>query len=391
MAEPAPHHAPAQEFSGAARLLSLDGLRGLAALSVVFGHVVLVWPVFWQAYQVGNWAHSDAPSLVKLFTYTPLHMLRASKEAVTIFFVLSGLVLALPILERKRSTYLSYVIRRISRLVPVFVLAMLVAFAMATWSAGRPQPAGSEWLTGFWSHRPGIADLLLTLGFIAPASTVDPPTWTLIHEMRISLVFPLLALAVIRRPLASFILSLLVTTALDIAQSHHVLSLNAWGAVPVTVQIVTYFVIGICIAKYRAALNARVATLGQGAGWSILLAAIVALFGSWILQIPPISFFSVGCVGAAVVVTMAAFWPPLVGFLQTSPCQYLGKISYSLYLTHLPILLFSVYLFPNTPRIPVVVCAVVAALAVCALVSHVVEWPLTRRGKALAIGKGRPA
>ncbi|MCB9988463.1 MAG: acyltransferase family protein [Rhodospirillales bacterium] len=68
------------------RFHGLDSLRGIAALVVVFNHFYGVIPALASS---ENW----------LFSYTPLHTLIAGRQAVIIFFVLSGFVLSLPYVQ----------------------------------------------------------------------------------------------------------------------------------------------------------------------------------------------------------------------------------------------------------------------------------------------------
>jgi hypothetical protein len=77
------------------RLPSLDGLRGVAALIVVVHHTLLTVPSLSVAYFL------DGPAAVRgskawWLSWTPLHLIWAGGEAVIVFFVLSGFVLALP-------------------------------------------------------------------------------------------------------------------------------------------------------------------------------------------------------------------------------------------------------------------------------------------------------
>src|SRR5690606_25572931 len=70
------------------RISSLDGLRGIAALVVLLYHLTLVARPFLETGRTSNawwW-----------ITETPLKLLTAGTEAVLVFFVLSGFVVALP-------------------------------------------------------------------------------------------------------------------------------------------------------------------------------------------------------------------------------------------------------------------------------------------------------
>lgn len=63
------------------RFDQIDSIRGLAALSVVISHLSLVIPNVYIVQKLKN---------------TPLHIFWAGHEAVILFFILSGFVLALP-------------------------------------------------------------------------------------------------------------------------------------------------------------------------------------------------------------------------------------------------------------------------------------------------------
>ena len=75
---------------------ALDGLRGVAALVVLAGHLLVstVTPLANGILSVGT---TDVSAPAWALLYTPLHVFWAGTEAVTVFFVLSGYVLSLPV------------------------------------------------------------------------------------------------------------------------------------------------------------------------------------------------------------------------------------------------------------------------------------------------------
>jgi peptidoglycan/LPS O-acetylase OafA/YrhL len=87
-----------QALQRSARVTSLDGLRGLAAVVVLVHHALLAAPVFAAAYYGGSVA-DRVGGMAWAFIYTPLHLIWAGTEAVYLFFVLSGVVLTFPILR----------------------------------------------------------------------------------------------------------------------------------------------------------------------------------------------------------------------------------------------------------------------------------------------------
>jgi peptidoglycan/LPS O-acetylase OafA/YrhL len=68
-------------------------------------------------------------------------------------------------------------------------------------------------------------------------------------------------------------------------------------------------------------------------------------------------------IAAAILVIACLGWGALGRVLSWGPVQFVGKISFSLYLTHVPILIFSSYLFSDAPLVVAQVFGVSLALA----------------------------
>ena len=108
-----------------ARVTSLDGLRGLAAVVVLVHHALLTAPVLASAYYGGSVSDASDPVSWAL-TYTPLHLIWAGTEAVYLFFVLSGVVLTFPVLRSRSFSWLAYYPSRLLRLYGPIVFAVLL-------------------------------------------------------------------------------------------------------------------------------------------------------------------------------------------------------------------------------------------------------------------------
>lgn len=87
------------------RLISLDAVRGIASLIVVFSHCYLTIP-------------EEPRSRFEAGLLWPklLFLLHNGDGAVMIFFVLSGYVLALPFFRGTQPTYARYVLKRLCRI-----------------------------------------------------------------------------------------------------------------------------------------------------------------------------------------------------------------------------------------------------------------------------------
>jgi len=88
---------------------------------------------------------------------------------------------------------------------------------------------------------------------------------------------------------------------------------------------------------------------------------------------------------AAGLVVAALGWKPLRAVLDTRPVQFTGTISFSLYLVHVPILIFSTYLFADEPwYVPLLF-----GIPVAVLVAVGFTWLIEKRshGWSKAAGK----
>jgi peptidoglycan/LPS O-acetylase OafA/YrhL len=170
--------------SAAPRLAEVEGLRAVAACSILVFHC---------------WLFSSPAALRwNLGPVTPF--VQPLQSGVTLFFVLSGFLLYRPIISavlegRDLPSAGSYVRNRALRILPAYwvilVIVVLVLRSATVHAAGQPITTGAV-------HDPGTlaADLSLT-------QTYDPrtiwtgilPAWSLTIELAFYLLLPLLALA----------------------------------------------------------------------------------------------------------------------------------------------------------------------------------------------------
>jgi peptidoglycan/LPS O-acetylase OafA/YrhL len=79
---------------------------------------------------------------------TPAHLLVAVPEAVLVFFVLSGFVVALPIIRKPSFDWMSYYVQRTLRLYLPSIASVLLAVVWILLSHQRPATATSSWTAG---------------------------------------------------------------------------------------------------------------------------------------------------------------------------------------------------------------------------------------------------
>jgi len=126
---------------------------------------------------------------------TPLRALVAGPEMVLLFFVLSGMVLALPRLAGHGASYGRYLLTRVLRLYPAaWVVTAIAALALLVEPAHPQAGLSTSWLANEFSAPINPADAFHYVGLIVPfdPTRLDGVLWSLELERRASLLLPLL-------------------------------------------------------------------------------------------------------------------------------------------------------------------------------------------------------
>ncbi|HUO93358.1 MAG TPA: acyltransferase [Rhizomicrobium sp.] len=365
-------------MAGGERLTSLDAVRGIAASVVVAGHAYFAMPDPWRAA-----VEPSAWSIV----LEPFHN---GDAAVVIFFVLSGCVLSLPYAQARELDYRRYLVRRVCRIYIPFAVAVVLSYVLYCAVGHRAAPVASDWFNTLWpAHAPdtaGLAAHLLMTG-TAPDIALNPPMWSLVYEMRVSLIFPLLVLLARNTRLAVLMsLALFAGALLGLnrlgenthpAQAATVIATLCW-----TAEIVPYFAAGILLTMHRATLSRA---------WNAMPSGLRLLSGAGVFVIFSIrpSFAHLDndllyLVGAGVVIVAAHKSEGLRRVLDMALPQWLGRISYSLYLTHLPVMLAIFPLLESRIAFaPAMALTVTIAFAVAELMHRLVESPAMTLGRRL--------
>jgi peptidoglycan/LPS O-acetylase OafA/YrhL len=306
------------------RIVGLDGIRGLAALFVVLNHVYLrAWPGF-PADRAPLWAGG--------FIY--------GRFAVIVFIALSGFSLALPPARSgwRFDSLARFARRRAWRILPPYWAALAFSLAM-TWyvlaQPGWPVP-----------DRKSVVVYALLVQDAVPAAVPNRAFWSIAVEAQLYVLLPLLLLLV-RRLGATAMVAVVaaVVGTLGLLGPHVPLLDDAVRSF--TPDLAVLFAIGVLAAGIVAAgertrsLPWHLFALGAAVPVVVLIAAEGATWTNehlfWVdLAWGP----AIGCSLAAI----ATFRPrPVVRLLDTRGLRSLGSFSYSLYLTHAPIVIAVAY------------------------------------------------
>ncbi|MBB4662967.1 acyltransferase family protein [Conexibacter arvalis] len=358
---------------------AIDGLRGLAALTVLVFHG-------WLYTRVDVSAGSRA-SVVD-------YALHEGRLGLVLFFVLSGFLLWRPWVaagrgRRDRPGTAAYLVHRGARVLPGYYLALAGSIALLWGAAGTP------------GVRLPDADLLpLFLVFAQnfnPGSVMklDPPMWTLAVEVSFYLLLPLLALLVslrLPRRRAAQALVPLALLAVGVVYNHAIAGGGSIVAGKVLPAMLPYFALGMLAA---VALDGR-PRFGPRVVWPLLLGGCLLVVADAVWQAHGAASESgsysyriwrdlPGAAGFALIVVAAAGgdgtgtaalrWRPLVAF---------GTISYGVYLWHVPLLLYARHLgVLPLQTVPGTLVALLLTVPVAAASWRWVERPAIERGRAL--------
>ena len=401
---PAPAHAATgRELH---RLVVLDSIRGLAALVVVVHHCLLTQPAF-SDYFFSNW-HTQARTTLQAALFdTPARIVWAGYEAVILFYVLSGLVLALPWVDGRPAGYGAFLVKRVCRIYLPYVVAVGLAAVLAVVLSIHAPIAGlSDWVnTMNWSN-PVTVGVLANHAFLTGHhNVIDGPIHSLVWEMRVSVLFPLIALPIVRwrwRGIAG--VSIVLCAAIAAIQWRYAGNtglfrllttnpgLGAAGKLALeaewTAYFALFFVMGTAIALNLQAVRTG---LARAPGWlrgACLLAGLLAVQAHW-SHLELIQDFMVG-VGACLLIAAALAPGRIHAVLSHPTLAWLGAVSYSLYLVHVPLLLAALILLHGVVPVWAVLLAVPPASILAAWAfDHWVAKPCVRLGQAIV--RARPA
>jgi peptidoglycan/LPS O-acetylase OafA/YrhL len=371
------------------RLVSLDGLRGLAAVIVVFHHLALTLPAFADVYMRPG---STAPGGVYWwFTAGPGELLVAGPEAVLVFFVLSGLVVALPVLRSARFSWTAYYPRRLVRLYLPVIASVLLACVWILVSHQDPAKAASLWL-----GPSSIAELtpqrvLGSMDVLFGDTSLNNPLWSLRWEVIFSLALPVFVLVAVlgRRVWWAVLLACIPLVFIGLLWGN-----QTFAYLPVFL-IGTVFAVKLDDAREWVS-RPRVARWVPVGGAAVLVLSLFAINLHWLVWgLRPGSVYLRTAAGALVVVgafglvALAALWGPAMRLLASRFFRWLGKISFSLYLVHVPIIIAVSYIVGPKRFALAAAVSIVASFVVAALFFRFVEGPAHRLARR--VGRGAEA
>ena len=342
-----------KERTSGTRIFAFDALRGIAAVVVACHHLRLCF-----------------------FSGEPRWYLRplfSGTASVVVFFVLSGYVLSLPYWRHKELSYGRYLVRRFFRIYVPYAAAILLALVAARHFLYSRLPL-TPWFYLTW-QTPITFSLILRHFLTIPATAeINTAIWSLRYEMEMSLVLPLLCrIILLLRGWWPLALTLMMSVGGRHLQSHS-LGSPARAELGWTLVWISFFLYGTLLSWQHKPIGAFYESLPS---WFRVAFACMALivFASPRLMLLP---------AAACIFILTAQHTRVKRVLTTPVPEYLGRISYSLYLTHATVLFSVVILaYGKMPFYALVALFFVITLAVSHLFCVCVEEPANTVGRTI--------
>ncbi|MGH0545439.1 acyltransferase family protein [Bacillus cereus] len=313
------------------RIKELDSIRGLAALTVVFGHFCLM-----------------LPSLPNSIKFSPLRILWAGGEAVIVFYVLSGFVLSRALYHSK-TNYWGYLIKRFVRIYIPYYFWIIITFALFILFSPYEVVGLRDWFYDRWQGSITKLDIINHFVLLNNFFTenYNPVIWSLAQEMRISIVFPFLFLLFYKLSWKKTILFALSFSLINVFLNmlHIGKAEGFYNGYADTLHFTSMFMVGMLLFKHQEKLIYSYRNMKKiNKGFLIALGVILYLYSILIYGISrnDTTFLlkDWGVVmGVSIFIIMAMSNLKVKAFLNKSVFVYLGEISYSIYLCHFPIMM----------------------------------------------------
>lgn len=356
-------------MSAAPRYATLDGLRGVAAASVLCYHT-----------NVFRGSAAIAPH---------------GYLAVDFFFMLSGFVVASAYQEKLEAglTVADFVTRRVIRLYPVALAGILLG-ALRLVSQYAISPTDSEpaqWIALALLLNVLILPVVSQTHFRGELFPTDGPVWSLFGELLINLgwsIFASLKSSIV------VVVFLAVASGTILYATMHETAVDdlGWGSknlLGATSRVLFSFLLGTVIYRFRGVLP----NFSKGRGLvlpALLMAALLLVLG--------MPWFE----GEWDALAIFVFFPAILtlGVLcgrepEAAVRSFLGEISYPIYAVHFPLFLllsgFRRSTFPSLNVSVVISIGVLSALLAAIALNHFDKWLRIRlsRRSTLALATGR--
>ncbi|WP_395444944.1 acyltransferase family protein [Caulobacter sp. UC70_42] len=303
---------------------------------------------------------------------------------VDVFFVISGFLITRLIAQARDAGTFSwggFYLRRARRIIPAYLLVVLITAALAV-VIEMPRLLA---MTGAAAAASGLfaANMLFaqTAGYFAPGAQQNPllHLWSLGVEEQFYLVWPALVALLWWKPLrgmrATLALVLLLASLL-LAQALVGRGATTWAFFGLPTRIWEFLAGGVlALGLVKPPVDRATANLAGVIG-GLMIAASLALLNEASV-FPGLSAVPV-CLGTGLLIWCGMGVHPGLAVLRLAPVVGLGRVSYSLYLWHWPLLVLAADVAQQPLTAPQRLGLVALSLALAVLTWRFIEQPFRR-------------
>lgn len=359
-------HAGAPRITGGGRLRYIDALRGIAALLVLWLHVSNSYHLL----SPETAAHGSALNAL-------ISRIDIGRIGVAVFFLISGFVVPFSIHRDSAAPVTGFAIRRVLRIYPAYWLSVPLAALVFFWLPGRPFATGDF-----------LANLTLLQGVFG-VPHAEGVYWTLPVE----LAFYLLCVLLLRT--SSLFSPLRIAALCAVLASMHVFAMfMQWLGSPIVSIVAAFWPLNLSIMLWGTLFRLQTAEPSRDPRAQVALVALGVFF---VVALPMMAGLAIHKAITYTIPYAIAFVVFLLGTgelrIETRTTDWLGRISYSIYLFH-PIVFEAILLALvrqpagsawRTQSLGVYLAVNLAlTLIVATLVFRFVEQPAIRWGHRLA-------
>lgn len=302
---------------------------------------------------------------------------------VDVFFVISGYLITTVIrteIDAGEFSILRFYERRARRILPALFATVLLTWLIALWVFMPDE------LRDMGASMVGVAAFASNILFWQQTDYFSGPvelkplihTWSLAVEEQYYILFPLFLMALARWGRRRYFWPTIVVAFVSFAISLAMLRLDPSGNYYLLPSRAWELLVGSLLAYGSLELRNR--------NWAEVLAAggLVAILASVVLLDHDSPFPGYNalwpCLGAGAIIAAGSRGPTFVGrLLGWKPMVAIGLISYSLYLVHWPVIVFTRYVLLDMPGPLGQVAMIVAMVALAILSWRFVERPFRNR------------
>lgn len=303
----------------------LDTIRGLAALAVVSEHFIIAYGL-----------PCETPLCRQVLDFSPLHIWWDGSAAVSMFFVLSGVVLSLRYFRTGHIPDLSefhltrFLINRMFRIWLPYLLVLILSTGLFLHTFDseilKTRLPATDWISNMWHKYPLTPTDMLRESFLLDLPDLIvllPQAWTLSIELVLSLLLPVGLLLAGRGTTWLVFFGLLATSLLGVS------------------IFLLHFLLGLAIARHYAGLTQYLSSRRWQRRLLLLLGLLLYTSGTFIPAgiVGETAGWLGSGLGAGMILMFVLGSEKAQTLLSYPALRQIGKVSYSAYLSHMAILI----------------------------------------------------